>query len=135
MGCVDVCLEKKKGKSWGETGAAYLSSGSSKVKVWRQWSRLLVSCCSWVLILGSACVDICRGWADWESRVRGVGSEGRNLTAREPSWEQNGLPSMVSIIQIVSAKSYSTRAASHQLALIGSCLKISHMCLPCLPSR
>ena len=35
MGCVDVCLEKKKGKSWGETGAAYLSSGSSKVKVWR----------------------------------------------------------------------------------------------------
>ena len=80
-------------------------------------------------------MDICRGWADWESRVRGVGSEGRNLTAREPPWEQNGLPSMVSIIQIVSAKSYSTRVASHQLALIGSCLKISHTCLPCLPSR
>ena len=50
-----------------------------------------MDCCSLVLILGSACVEICRGWGHWESRVRCVGSEGRNLTARETPWEQNGL--------------------------------------------
>ena len=66
---------------------------------------MLVDCCSLVLILGSACVEICRGWGHWESRVRCVGSEGRNLMAREAPWEQNGLPSMVNIMQIVSAKS------------------------------
>ena len=64
-----------------------------------------MDCCSLVLILGSACVEICRGWGHWESRVRCVGSKGRNLTAREAPWEQNGLPSMVNIMQIVSAKS------------------------------
>ena len=45
MGCVDVALEKKKGRFWGEAGAGYLSSGGNKVKVWRWWSRLLVDCC------------------------------------------------------------------------------------------
>ena len=35
---------------------------------------------------------------------------------------------------IASAKSRSVRGASHQLAFMSSCLTISHMCLPCLPS-
>ena len=33
MGCDDVCLEKKKGRFWGEAGANYLTSGSNEVKV------------------------------------------------------------------------------------------------------
>ena len=77
MGCVDVCLKKKKWRFWGEAGAGYLASGSNKVKLWRQWSRLLVDCCNWVLILGGACVQICRGWAYRESGVRCVGSIAR----------------------------------------------------------
>ena len=36
---------------------------------------------------------------------------------------------------IASAKSWSTRGASHQPAFMGSCLTIDHACLPCLPSR
>ena len=103
MGCVDVCLEKKKGRFWDEAGAGYLPSGSSRVKVCRRWSRLLVDRCSWVLILGSACAEICRGWAHWESRVRCVGREARNWMVREPPWEQNGLPSMVNILWGVDA--------------------------------
>ena len=64
MGCVDICLEKKKGRFWGEAVAGYL---------WRQCSGLLVDCCGWVLILGSVCVEICRGCAHWESGTRCMG--------------------------------------------------------------
>ena len=81
MGCVDVCLEKKKARFWMKQ---VLGSGSSKVKVCRRWSGLLVDHFSWVLILGSVFAEICRGWAHWESRVRCVGREGRNLMVREP---------------------------------------------------
>ena len=35
---------------------------------------------------------------------------------------------------IPSAKSWSTRGASHQPVFMGSCLAIGHTCLPCLPS-
>ena len=52
------------------------------------------------------------------------------MTAREPSWEKNGLPPMANIMQIASAKSRSMRGASQQPDFIGSCLTISHMCLP-----
>ena len=38
-------------------------------------------------------------------------------------------------VQIAPAKFWSVRGASHQPALMGSCLTISHTCLPCLPSR
>ena len=34
---------------------------------------------------------------------------------------------------IASAKSWVVGGASHQPAFMGSCLTISHMCLPCLP--
>ena len=37
--------------------------------------------------------------------------------------------------QIASSKSQSMRGASHQPAYMGSCLTITHKCLPCLPSR
>ena len=38
------------------------------------------------------------------------------------------------IMLIASAKSWCARGTSHQPAIIGSYLTISHMCLPCLPS-
>ena len=57
------------------------------------------------------------------------------MMAREPLWEQNGLPPMVNIMQIALAKSLSKRGASQQPALMGSCLTISHTSLPCLHSR
>ena len=38
------------------------------------------------------------------------------------------------VILIASAKSRSARGASHQPAVMVSCLTISHACLPCLPS-
>ena len=75
MGCDHVCLEKKKGRFWIEAGAGNLPSGSNKVKMQRRWSGLLVDCCGWVLILGSACVEIYRDWAHWESGVRCVGGK------------------------------------------------------------
>ena len=37
------------------------------------------------------------------------------------------------VTQIALAKSQSMRRASHLPAYLGSCLTISHMCLPCLP--
>ena len=49
------------------------------------------------------------------------------MTAKEPTWEQNGLPPMVNIMKVASAKSRSMRGASHQPAFMGSCLTISHM--------
>ena len=60
----------------GEAGADYLPSGSNKVKVWRRWSGfLLLDCSGWVLILGSACVKICCGWAQWNLVCRQLGQE------------------------------------------------------------
>ena len=61
MGSADACIEKKKGRFWGEINGGYLPSGSNKVKVWRRWRGLLVDCCSWVLTLVGASVEICRG--------------------------------------------------------------------------
>ena len=49
------------------------------------------------------------------------------MMARESPWEQNGLPPMVNMMQVVLAKSQSVRGASHQPASTGSCLTISHM--------
>ena len=57
------------------------------------------------------------------------------MMVREPLWEQNGLPPLVNIMQIVLAKSLSKRGASQQPALMGSCLTNSHTSLPCLRSR
>ena len=66
-GCVDVCLEKKK-RFWGEAGTGYLPNRSNELKVWRRWSGFLLSdCCGWVVVLGSACVEICWGWDHWET--------------------------------------------------------------------
>ena len=62
-------------------------------------------------------------------------SKGGYLMAREPPWEQDGLLSMVNIMQIILAKSHNVRGASHQPAFIGSSLTISHTSLPGLPSR
>ena len=49
------------------------------------------------------------------------------MTGREPPWEQNGLPPMVNIRRVTSAKSRSVRGASHQPAFMGSCLTISQI--------
>ena len=58
----------------------------------------------WILALFS-------GSGRWK-RVRGY----CNMTARESPWEQNGLPPMVNIMRITSAKSWSVRGAFHQSA-------------------
>ena len=50
--------------------------------------------------------------------------------AKEPKWEQIGLPSMANMHNVL-AKSHT----SHQLAFIGSGLTINHICLHSLPSR
>ena len=56
-------------------------------------------------------------------------------TTRETPWKQNELSSMVNIMQIALAKSWSVSGASHQPAFISSCLTISHtFYLPYLPS-
>ena len=62
-GCVDVCLEKKK-RFWGEAGTGYLPNRSNELKVWRRWSGFLLSDCGWVVVLGSACMEIPIG-AEW----------------------------------------------------------------------
>ena len=56
------------------------------------------------------------------------------MMTREPPWEQNGVPSMISIMRVALAKSWSARGSSHQPACLSSSLNISHTCLPCLPS-
>ena len=43
-------------------------------------------------------------WVHWQKRVRCVGSQDKYLTAREPPWEQNGLPPIVNIIGLLTAK-------------------------------
>ena len=62
----------------------------------------------------------------------GVGSQSRNLTAREPPWKQDGLPPMVNIMWIASAESRNVRGASHQPIFMGDCLTICHTYLPSL---
>ena len=56
------------------------------------------------------------------------------MTAREASWEQNGLAPMVNIMRVALAKSWSVRGASPQPASMGSCLTISHMWQHFIPS-
>ena len=84
--------------------------------------------CCWVVILGSQCVKICQRLTCWERGVQCVDSfAGREefsvwvaragtWTTRETPWKQNGLPSMVNIMQIALAKSWSVSGASHQPA-------------------
>ena len=54
------------------------------------------------------------------------------MAATERLWELNGLPPLVNITWIASAKSH--ERASHHRAFNGSCLSISRMWWPCLPS-
>ena len=59
---------KKKRRFWDEAGADYLPSGSNEVKLWRRLSGfLLLDCCGWVVILGSAYLEICWSWVHWET--------------------------------------------------------------------
>ena len=55
------------------------------------------------------------------------------MTDRKPSWEQNGVPLIVNIMQIALAKSHSARGASRHLAFMISSLTISQTRLPCPP--
>lgn len=76
----------------------------------------------WVLVGGLLWL----GWTHWENRAGCVGSYGRNMTAREPPWQQNGLPPIVNIMRTALAKSKSA---------MGSCMTISYTCFPCLPGK
>ena len=53
-------MPREKGRRLqGDAGAGYLP-GSIKVKAWEEQSWfLLVDCCTWVVIIGSVCVEIC----------------------------------------------------------------------------
>ena len=50
---------------------------------------------SWYCLCGNLL-----GLGSLGNRIWCVGSWGRNLTTREPPWEQNGLPPMFNIMQI-----------------------------------
>ena len=47
--------------------------------------------------------------------------------ANEFTWKENGLPPIVYVMLIVSAKFRSMRGASHQSDFIGSCPTVSHV--------
>ena len=51
------------------------------------------------------------------------------------TWLNSRMEDAEWFVCIASAKSRSARRASHQLAFMDSCLTVSYMCLPCLPSR
>ena len=48
---------------------------------------------------------------------------------------KNGLPPMINVMLIASAKSLSARGASHHPAFMSGCLTISDTSLPCQPSE
>ena len=54
---------------------------------------------------------------------------GQELDDQDPPREKNGLPPMVNIMKIASAKSQSTRGAYHQPTFMGNSLTISETCL------
>ena len=57
---VVLMYANKKWKFWGEARAGCQLTRSNKVKVWRRCSGfLLAECCGWLVIVGSACVEIC----------------------------------------------------------------------------
>ena len=54
--------------------------------VWGWWIGFLFEdCCSWVVFICTACVEICCGWSHCWSGVGCEGSYGKNLTTRELS--------------------------------------------------
>ena len=63
------------------------------------------------------------------NRIRCLGSWGRNLKTREPTWEQNGLTPMFNIMQIALAKCWSARGVSHEPAFMDSCPTITSHCV------
>ena len=65
----------------------------------------------------------------------GVNQLGQELDDQDPPREKNGLPPMVNIMKIASAKSQSTRGAYHQPTFMGNSLTISETCLLFLRSR
>ena len=48
---------------------------------------------------------------------------------------KNGLPPMINVMLIASAKSLSARGAYHHPAFMSGCLTISDTSLPCQPSE
>ena len=49
------------------------------------------------------------------------------MTITEPPWQQNGLPPMINIMWVASAKYWGMRRASREPDFMGSWLIISHM--------
>ena len=48
IGCIDLCVEKREVRFWGEAGTGYLSSGSSEVKVWGMVEQVLFGGLLWL---------------------------------------------------------------------------------------
>ena len=61
--------------------------------------------------------------------------EGDFNDCNEEKYQGNRKKKFCCMLYILSAKSQSARGASHQPVFMGSCMTISHMCLPCLSSR
>ena len=126
------------------SGQSTLSLIWQKIPFWKRWggsvTRLCAdTCCGPVsgLLRLDGEWGWCMHWGLLEigcvKRDLGVGTESKNLTAREPPWKQDGLPPMVNIMWIASAESRSVRGASHQPIFMGDYLTIYQTCLPCLP--
>ena len=58
---------------------------------------VLADCWGWVVNFPTVCGEVCCRWVHWQQGIGRVGSQGSYLTAREPPWEQNGLPFWLSI--------------------------------------
>ena len=112
-----------------------MPSGSNAVKIWRQWSIfLLMDCCGWVVVL---VLPVQKSVGDWLTGNafpvlnQVCGWLGQELGSQGASRKQNGLPPMVNVILIATAKWQSARGASHQPVFLGSCLTISNTYLVC----
>ena len=88
----------------------------------------------WGLMVSSRFYHISRNRRQGESKI--PNTSGGKLLCRPSSSHKRLLDRVpFGIIYVASAKSPSTREASHQPVFTNSCLTISYTRLPCLPSR
>ena len=134
---VFICAGKKEGRFWGEAVTGYLTRGSNKVKLWQQWTGfLLVDCCGWVVILGKACVEICRRSTAWESGISVWVPRGGTWWRGSPRWNR-----MVHLSSLIPCWLFWLNTGvwrehlTSQLSWVAVWLLVTRVCSVYLPSR